>query len=173
MAQEKDYQCIYPGDDPNPVDIGIQMHLIQFFHHFAKLKEAEDLCRHVASGMAKAQYWVYYTVLIPLMRESDLVRIGCHVTVPESVLSATPDRQRMWVDLLQSLSAPRNDVNKRRAQALLSRIANDSFARLRRDPPLLYHNDATATPPRFYWSDMFGYALWLRVYYDFSDKITG
>jgi hypothetical protein len=34
------------------------------------------------------------------------------------------------------------------------------------DPPLLYHNDLTASVPRFYWSEEFGYALWLRLYFE-------
>jgi len=29
---------------------------------------------------------------------------------------------------------------------------------------LLYHNDLTGTVKRFYWSEDFGYALWLRLY---------
>ena len=48
-------------------------------------------------------------------------------------------------------------------EALLSDLARDDFARLRRDPPLLYHNDLTATVPRYYWSEDVGYALWLRL----------
>jgi hypothetical protein len=28
---------------------------------------------------------------------------------------------------------------------------------------LLYHNDLTATVPRYYWSEDVGYALWLRL----------
>ena len=27
-----------------------------------------------------------------------------------------------------------------------------------------YHNDTSATVSRFYWSQDFGYALWLRLY---------
>jgi len=35
---------------------------------------------------------------------------------------------------------------------------------MRRAPPLLYHNDMTATVRREYWSEDLGYALWLRLY---------
>ncbi len=45
--------------------------------------------------------------------------------------------------------------------ALLRELASDDFARLRHDPPFLYHNDLTATVPRYYWSEDVGYALWL------------
>ena len=48
---------------------------------------------------------------------------------------------------------------------LLRSIADDDFALLRRTPPLLYHNDLSASVRRFYWSEDFGYALWLRLYF--------
>jgi hypothetical protein len=48
--------------------------------------------------------------------------------------------------------------------ALLRSLASDDFALLRRSPPLLYHNDFSGHVPRFYWSEDFGYALWLRLY---------
>ena len=41
--------------------------------------------------------------------------------------------------------------------------AND-FALLRSAPPLVFHNDLSATVPRYYWSVDAGYALWLRLY---------
>jgi hypothetical protein len=44
------------------------------------------------------------------------------------------------------------------------RIGNNDFAQLRQSPPLIYHNDLSAHVRRFYWSDDFGYALWLRLY---------
>ena len=50
------------------------------------------------------------------------------------------------------------------AAALLTELGRDEFAALRANPPLLYHNDLTATVPRYYWSEDFGYALWLRLY---------
>ena len=48
---------------------------------------------------------------------------------------------------------------------MLEALAADDFAAVRRSPPLLYHNDFTASVPRFYWSEDFGYALWLRLYF--------
>ena len=57
------------------------------------------------------------------------------------------------------------DENTRQAiRNLLVRIGSDNFAQLRHSPPLLYHNDLSATVRRFYWSEDFGYALWLRLY---------
>ena len=48
---------------------------------------------------------------------------------------------------------------------LLQALSSDDFASVHRSPPLLYHNDLTASVPRFYWSEEFGYALWLRLYF--------
>ena len=47
---------------------------------------------------------------------------------------------------------------------LLEVLARDNFAAIRRNPPLMFHNDLTAKCGRFYWSEDFGYALWLRLY---------
>jgi len=47
---------------------------------------------------------------------------------------------------------------------VLRQLAKDDFALLRKSPPLLYHNDLTATVSRYYWSEDVGYALWLRLY---------
>ena len=56
-------------------------------------------------------------------------------------------------------------ANARQAiRDLLELLGNDDFALLRQAPPLLYHNDLTASVTRFYWSGDAGYALWLRLY---------
>lgn len=47
---------------------------------------------------------------------------------------------------------------------LLRKIAADDFLLVAHAPPLLYHNDLTASVRRFYWSEEIGYALWLRLY---------
>ena len=55
---------------------------------------------------------------------------------------------------------------KGEVRELLQRLSQDDFSSLRQTPPLLYHNDFTASVPRFYWSEDFGYALWLRLYFE-------
>ena len=47
--------------------------------------------------------------------------------------------------------------------AVLNTLARDDFALVQTSPPLLYHNDLSATVPRYYWSQDVGYALWLRL----------
>ena len=56
-------------------------------------------------------------------------------------------------------------INPRTAE-LLRKLADNEFSLLARTPPLLYHNDLTASVHRFYWSEELGYALWLRLYFE-------
>jgi hypothetical protein len=66
---------------------------------------------------------------------------------------------------LVATSASRPGANSRQAiEGLLTRLGDNDFALLRTTPPLLYHNDLSATVSRFYWSQDAGYALWLRLY---------
>jgi hypothetical protein len=53
---------------------------------------------------------------------------------------------------------------------LLLTLAADDFAVMRSSPPLVYHNDQTASTPRFYWSEDFGYALWLRLFHEHARR---
>jgi hypothetical protein len=46
----------------------------------------------------------------------------------------------------------------------LREAAEDDFASMSSTPPLLYHNNLSAVPPHYHWSEDFGYALWLRLY---------
>jgi hypothetical protein len=54
----------------------------------------------------------------------------------------------------------------------LQNVAGDDFSVVRDSPPLLYHNDMTASVSRFYWSEEFGYALWLRLYFELGREAT-
>lgn len=49
------------------------------------------------------------------------------------------------------------------AASILGELASANFRAIRENPPLLYHNDLTASVPRYYWSEDAGYALWLRL----------
>jgi hypothetical protein len=74
----------------------------------------------------------------------------------------------MWSGLVRRLVAAersRPDASERQAaRELLARFSRNDFAQLRSAPPLLYHNDLSASVNRYYWSEDVGYALWLRLY---------
>ncbi|MGO4395757.1 hypothetical protein AB4Z46_30810 [Variovorax sp. M-6] len=169
LAKRADYQCLDPGADPNPADIGIQMHIYLLLAQ-RDPAAARDLCNALMRRADDSSIWVYYSGAPPivLLRLADLHRAGCPLQLPASRLQTDVPGQNLWVraaSLVQQLegSAPALTA-KAEATGLLRQIAANDFSALASDPPLLYHNDATATVQRHYWSPDLGYALWLRLY---------
>jgi hypothetical protein len=107
---------------------------------------------------------------VPILRQADLRRAGCALHVPEARLAVAAAGQEDWLaagrllDGLHSAEGPR--PSSETTEILLRKLASDDFSAVRRAPPLLYHNDFTGQTPRFYWSEDFGYALWLRLYFE-------
>jgi hypothetical protein len=169
LAPRDRYQCIDPGRDPNPADAGIQMHVLLLLAHVDP-PAARALCGALGRAVAEDRVWVYYQAapLVPMLRQADLRQAGCPLRLPASRLRTPVAGQEVWVAageqlrrfLDPDLPAPASATTL----ALLKTLANDDFSPVRRSPPLLYHNDLTASTPRFYWSEDFGYALWLRLY---------
>jgi hypothetical protein len=171
LAPRDRYQCIDPGANPNPADIGIQMHV---FMLLAKEDPpaARALCSALGEQIAKDEIWVYYRTapVVPILRQADLANAGCRIKVPDSSLTRVADGQQAWITAARMLKrftthdgalASHADVTR-----LLEELSRDGFAFLRQSPPLLYHNDLTASVRRFYWSEDLGYALWLRLYWE-------
>ena len=175
LAPQDRYQCIDPGKDPNPADVAIQMHVLLLLAQ-ADPPAARALCSALGRAIDESRIWVYYQIapLIPILRQNDLRRAGCALRLPLSRLQTTVPGQEVWAaagQMLQRLlgagggasgPAPSSDE----VRDLLRRLSQDDFSSLRQIPPLLYHNDFTATVSRFYWSEDFGYALWLRLYFE-------
>jgi hypothetical protein len=171
LAPKDRYECINPGEDPNPPDVAIQMHVLMFLAQ-ADPPAAHALCRALASAIGDERIWVYYRTapLIPILRQADLQRAGCALEVPASRLRTSAPGQEDWIATGQLLehfqgigsAAP----NSAEVIDLLGRLSQNGFSSLRGAPPLLYHNDLTASASRFYWSEEFGYALWLRLYFE-------
>ena len=55
----------------------------------------------------------------------------------------------------------------------LRETAEGGFANVSSTPPLLYHNNLSASPPHYHWSEDFGYALWLRLYVETARRWSG
>jgi hypothetical protein len=168
LAREKDYQNLDPGRDPNPTDIAIQMHVYLMLRELDP-PAAQKLCNALENSW-DGDIWVYYAKapMVPYLRSAELRNLGCEIPLPTERLSLPVMGQENWNEavarLVQVTAAP-NDLKVRKAIGnLLVRIGRDDFAELRRNPPLLYHNDLSASTKRFYWSEDFGYALWLRLY---------
>ncbi len=171
LAPTDRYQCIDPGADPNPADIGIQMHILMLL-----AKEdppaARALCSGLGEQVADQKIWVYYRMapVIPILRQADLHNAGCPIQLPSASLKHAADGQEAWIAAARFLQRLTGGGSTRPPQSevtnLLEGLSRDGFASLRTSPPLLYHNDLTASVPRFYWSEDMGYALWLRLYFE-------
>jgi hypothetical protein len=169
LAPQSQYQCIDPGSDPNPTDIAIQMNVYLMLRELDP-PAAQDLCNALQRSFGDGNIWVYYakTPLVPYLRSAELRKLGCEIPLPTDRLAHPAAGQEIWSEavrlLAETMTSP-PDANARKAIGnLLVRLSSDDFAQLRRSPPLLYHNDLSATVPRYYWSEDFGYALWLRLY---------
>jgi hypothetical protein len=169
LAPQKEYQCIDPGSDPNPADITIQMHVYLMLRELDP-PAAQNLCNALQRSFGDEDSWVYYAKapLVAYLRSAELRQLGCAIPLPTERLALPAAGQEIWSEaarlLVRATASPR-DANARQAiRNLLVRLGSDDFAQLRRSPPLLYHNDLSATVKRFYWSEDFGYALWLRLY---------
>ena len=167
LAPRDAYQCLDPGRDPNPADVAIQMNLLLLLAE-AKPAEGHALCEALRPAIDDDRIWVYYakTPLLPILRLPDLRRVGCELELPESRLRSEVPEQKIWVSAARLLteSTVSRDADPLLLRAMLREFARDDFALIRTNPPLLYHNDLTATVSRYYWSEDVGYALWLRLY---------
>jgi hypothetical protein len=168
LAPQKRYQNLDPGRDPNPTDIAIQMHVYLMLHELDP-PAAQILCDAMQRSYADGDLWIYYAKapLVPYLRSVELAQLGC-VIPPTERLALPAAGQEIWSEvaerLVDSMAASQPANARAEVGNLLARLSSDDFAQLRRSPPLLYHNDLTATVKRFYWSEAFGYALWLRLY---------
>jgi hypothetical protein len=168
LAPREAYQCLDPGGDPNPADIAIQMHVLLLL---AKVQPpaGRALCEALHPVVDQDRVWIYYrmTPLVPILRLTDLRRAGCGLELPESRLRTPVPGQEVWVSLVRRLGRAQPS-NAAELQGVLRQLAKEDFALLRKNPPLLYHNDLTATTPRYYWSEDVGYALWLRLAHEYA-----
>ena len=169
LAPRERYQCIDPGRDANPADIGIQMHVLMLLAQ-ADAPAARALCEALEKRAADENLWVYYRMAPPIviLRLADLRRAGCSLQLPPARLQSDVAGQDVWVEAARLLqlqdSADDRSTAYARTTDLLHKLAANNLALIARTPPLLYHNDLTASVRRFYWSEDFGYALWLRLY---------
>lgn len=173
LAPREAYQCLDPGRDPNPPDIAIQMHLLLLLAQ-EKPPAGRALCEALRPVADQDRVWVYYrlTPLVPMLRLADLRRAGCALELPAARMRTTVPGQEVWVTLVRLLGRAQipggAPADAAEARTVLRQLAQDDFALLRKNPPLLYHNDLTATVPRYYWSEDAGYALWSRLYQQYA-----
>ncbi|HEX3528773.1 MAG TPA: hypothetical protein VH988_17055 [Thermoanaerobaculia bacterium] len=173
LAPRAAYQCLDPGSDPDPADVGIQMHVLLLLAQ-VQPPAGRALCEDLRKVVDQDRIWVYYRMapLVPILRLSDVRRAGCALELPAPRLRTAVPGQEIWVSAVRLLEraqtpgGPPPDAAE--LDPVLRQLAQEDFALLRKNPPLLYHNDLTATTPRYYWSEDVGYALWLRLADDYA-----
>lgn len=169
LAPQKEYQSLDPGSDPNPTDIGIQMHIYLMLRELDP-RAAQNLSKAIQRSYGDGDLWVYYTKapLVPYLRSAELRALGCEVPLPAERLALAAPGQEIWSEagcqFVKAMESPKDADIRQVTRNLLGDIASDDFALLHHSPPLLYHNDLSASVKRYYWSEDFGYALWLRLY---------
>ena len=169
LAPQNEYQNLNPGRDPNPADVAIQMHVYLMLHELDP-PAALKLCEALKSSFRDENIWVYYdkAPLVPYLRSNELRRLGCVVPLPVDRLANAAAGQEVWTEaarlIAETTLGPEDKSAREKIANLLVRISSDDFTQVRRTPPLLYHNDLSASVKRFYWSEDFGYAMWLRLY---------
>lgn len=172
LADRRQFRCIDPGADPNPPDIAIQMHVYLWLAQ-ADPPAARALCSALRSTVSQDRIWVYYdkAPLVPVMRQADMKAAGCALELPSSRVQTAVPGQEIWLDasrLLWQLAEGKKSAGglPPAAQVLqvLLQLSRDDFLLVRNNPPMLYHNDLSASVRRFYWAEDVGYAIWLRLY---------
>ena len=169
LGQTNAYQCIDPGTDPNPADVGIQMHVLMLLAQ-ADPAAAHSLCGALRQTIEQDRLWVYYrrSPLVPILRQADLQAAGCALQLPLSRTNSAIPEQNIWLaaaKMLQRLEGSKDGIpTSAEILDLLRELSKEDFSRLRLNPPMLYHNDLTASVRRFYWSQDVAYAIWLRLY---------
>lgn len=174
LAPVEEYISIDPGRDPNPADLTIQMHVLMWLAQIDP-PAADALFDAVRRNVDRDDHWVYYrkAPMIPILRQADLHELGYPLSLPAARLQQTVPGQEPWMEALRLLLLEHPDADAVSAAGeLLSGISKNQFGELQRNPPLLYHNDFSARVSRFYWSEDFGYALWLRIYHKYRHALT-
>jgi hypothetical protein len=185
LADDDAYRCFYvryAGREWNPPDVVVDMHVYLFLAGQDAVA-ASHLCDTLRRRMDDDRIWVWYSVapLLPLLREVDLARKGCSLQVPQRRIDRAVPGQEPYLTqsrlLKRLLLDDKGDHAARSSaesylQALRSASAG-GFAEMAKAPPLLYHNDLSAVPPHYHWSDDFGYALWLRLYAETARRFPG
>lgn len=173
LAPRSEYISIEPGCDANPTDVTIQMNVLMLLAQ-VDATQARNLQQAIQSTIEEDRLWVYYerAPLVPILRETDLANLGFPVRIPTNRRQTTLAGQQLWSQACELLSRCNQPSGARpdpvEIQELLQALGQGKFAAIRTNPPLVYHNDLTAQPKRYYWSPDLGYALWLRLYQEFT-----
>ena len=100
-------ECVDRGSNPNPPDVGIQMHILLLLAKTSP-PDAQALCASLRQAINDERIWVYYRrePLVPMIRRSDLDRAGCPLTLPDRHLRTEFGGQGMWLAVARAMTQP-------------------------------------------------------------------
>ena len=168
LSTSDHYDCVDPGRDPNPADIGIQIHVLMWLNQ-VDATAAREFCKVLQSRSEDPSLWVYYkkAPAAVVWRLPALRAMGCPIKLPQSLLTVEDADQRLWLRIIERIQVTEAGIDRHELQInedLLRQVAEGGFSRVWQSPLLYFHNDLTATVRRYYWSPELGLALWLRLF---------
>src|SRR6185437_13192325 len=132
LSPKDRYQCIDPGSDPDPADLGIQTHVFLLLAK-ADPPAAKALCTAMTRSVNDDEVWVYYksAPLIPILRQADLRESGCTLMLPESHQQTKVAGQKPWISAARMLDRARGGRGQATSPAevreLLQKFSEDDF----------------------------------------------
>ncbi|NOR87090.1 MAG: hypothetical protein GQ527_05725 [Bacteroidales bacterium] len=161
------------GRNPSPTDILSNIHVLLLFKQYAP-KLVSDLCASLKRNINQVEYWTYNerSPWLYYIRELDLVKNGCllNTNIPREIKNLnSQETYTKMSKLIRDLALKHGgEKTRNKAQKILLEVANNDFEYIKITPLLMYHNDLTAKNPAYFWSYDIPYALWLRLYYEYS-----
>jgi hypothetical protein len=158
------------------IDIIPNIHLYLFFSRFDD-ERAEKLCKALQSEnvIHNPEYWVYYkrAPWLYYLRQVDMIKHNCRLQdkLPGFVRSLSgQEYYDQMARLIRDLSLNKtNQFSDKEIVELLNFLSSNNFEYLQENPMLVYHGVLYYPKPTYYWSHDLPYALWLRLYYEYSE----
>lgn len=163
------------GTNPETVEIIPNIHVYLFLSKYDTLL-ANELCQSLQAEnvVSNPEYWVYYfrAPWLYYIRQADMVKHDCELgeNLPNEIKGlASQDVYEKMSVLIRDFSLESNYKGRNtQARDLLFQLSKNNFEYIRNHPMLIYHSDLSSKAPAHFWSKDLPYALWLRLYYEYS-----
>lgn len=163
------------GTNPETVEIIPNIHVYLFLSKYDTLL-AHELCQSLQAEnvVSNPEYWVYYyrAPWLYYIRQVDMVKHGCELgtNLPNEIKGLVSQ------DVYEKLSVLIRDITldvkypgrNMQARELLFQLSKNNFEFIWNNPMLIYHSDLTSKAPAHFWSKDLPFALWLRLYHEYS-----
>lgn len=163
------------GTNPETVEIIPNIHVYLFLSKYDTLL-ANELCHSLQAEnvVSNPEYWVYYyrAPWLYYIRQADMAHHGCELNanLPKEIKSLSgQDIYEKLSMLIRDFSLEKKYSGRNmQAREILNQLSKNNFEYIRNNPMLMYHNDLSSKAPAYFWSKDMPYALWLRLYHEYS-----